>query len=252
MSKHILVVGMLTMLLAGCVTTSDQPRRKPDPAEARDAYVQLGLGYLQNGETERAKAPLREALKLDPRSEAANVALALVFQQEGEVASAEQHFRAALSNAPDSPRILNNYGAFLMEQQRNKEALAYFQKASEDTFYSERSRVFENLGLAYQRLGQPEQAKAQFERALRLHSRQPMALLEMARLEFESQNYVPAWQYYLGFTQLSAQDASSLWLGVQLARRFGDHNRAAGYALQLRRLYPATPEARALAEVESS
>ena len=252
MSKHILVVGMLTMLLAGCVTTSDQPRRKPDPAEARDAYVQLGLGYLQNGETERAKAPLREALKLDPRSEAANVALALVFQQEGEVASAEQHFRAALSNAPDSPRILNNYGAFLMEQQRNKEALAYFQKASEDTFYSERSRVFENLGLAYQRLGQPEQAKAQFERALRLNSRQPMALLEMARLEFESQNYVPAWQYYLGFTQLSAQDASSLWLGVQLARRFGDHNRAAGYAPQLRRPYPATPEARALAEVESS
>src|SRR5690554_5850003 len=164
----------------------------------------------------------------------------------------EQQFRSALAVAPNNARILNNYGAFLLEQQRYSEALTYFTKASEDIFYGERSRVFENLGLTYQKLDRPEEARASFERALRLNSRQPLALLEMARIEFESENYVPAWNYYLSFTQLSAQNASSLWLGVQLARRFNDHNRAASYALQLRRLYPATPEARALAESESS
>lgn len=252
MKKQLVAIGMLFVLLGGCVTTTDQPRRQSNPAEARDAYIQLGLGYLRNGETERAKAPLREALQLDARSEDAHVALAQVFWQEGEDKSAEQHFRSALASAPTSARILNNYGAFLMEQERYSEALDYFQKAAEDTFYAERSRVFENQGLAYQRLNQPEQARASFERALRLNSRQPRALLEMARIEFDSQNYVPAWQYYLGFTQLSAQNASSLWLGVQLARRLSDHNRAASYALQLRRLYPATPEARALAEAGSS
>lgn len=252
MKKQLVAIGMLAVLLSGCMTTTDQPRRQTNPTEARDAYIQLGLGYLQNGETERAKAPLREALKIDSRSETAHVALALVFQQEGEAKSAEQHFRSALASAPDSARSLNNYGAFLMEQQRYSEAVEYFQKASEDTFYSERSRVFENLGLAYQRLDQPEQARASFERALRLNSRQPKALLEMARIEFTNENYVPAWNYYLSFTQLSAQNASSLWLGVQLARRFSDHNRAASYALQLRRLYPATPEASALAQSESS
>lgn len=252
MKKHIVAIGILTLLLSGCVTTSDQPRRQANPTEARDAYIQLGLGYLQKGETERAKGPLQEALKIDSRSEAAHVALALVFQQEGEVKSAEQHFRSALTAAPNNARILNNYGAFLMEQQRYSEALGYFSKASEDTFYGERSRVFENLGLAYRRLDRNEEAKASFERALRLNSSQPMALLELARIEFDSENYVPAWNYYLGFTQLSAQNASSLWLGVQLARRFNDHNRAASYALQLRRLYPATPEARALSQSESS
>src|SRR5690606_13420551 len=116
----------------------------------------------------------------------------------------------------------------------------------------ERSRVFENLGLAYRRLDRDEDAKASFERALRLNSRQPMALLELARIEFNAENYVPAWNYYNAVTQLSAQNAASLWLGVQLARRFNDRDRAASYALQLRRLYPATPEARALAESESS
>lgn len=252
MSKHIVVIGLLAVLLGGCVTTSDQPRRKTNPDEARDAYIQLGLGYLQKGETERAKAPLSEALKIDSRSASAHVALALVFQQEGESKSAEKHFRAALASAPNSARILNNYGAFLMEQQRHDEALEYFRKASEDTLYAERSRVFENLGLAYRSLGKTEEAKTSFERALRLNSRQPLALLELAQMEFEAQNFVPAWNYYLGFTQMSTQSASSLWLGVQLARRFNDHNRAASYALQLRRLYPATPEARALLESESS
>ena len=252
MKKHIVAIGILALLLGGCVTTTDQPRRQPNPQEARDAYIQLGLGYLQKGETERAKSPLREALKIDSRSESAHVALALVFQQEGEVKSAEQHFRAALASAPQSARILNNYGAFLMEQERYSEALGYFSKAAEDTFYSERSRVFENMGLAYRKLDRIDEAKSCFERALRLNSRQPLALLELASIEFNSENYVPAWGYYRNFAQISSQNAASLWLGVRLARRFNDHDRAASYALQLRRLYPATPEARALAESESS
>ncbi|UAW98966.1 type IV pilus biogenesis/stability protein PilW [Halopseudomonas nanhaiensis] len=253
MIKPMLAVGMLSLVLTGCMTTTTGEKpRKTDPNAARDSYIQLGIGYLQEGETERAKAPLSEALKLDPRSSAAHTALALVFQQEGEDTSAEQHFRAALAAEPDSARILNNYGAFLLAQERYNEALQQFEKASRDTLYRERSRVFENLGLTHSRMDNTEAAKASFERALRLNSRQPLALLELAKIEFQQQHYVPAWEYYRRFTQLSGQTASSLWLGVQLARRFEDHNRAASYALQLRRLYPASPEARALKASESS
>lgn len=240
------VALLLGLALSGCVTTSDQPQRAKDPNAARDAYIQLGLGYLQEGETESAKAPLSEALKIDPRSASANIALAMVFQREGEYASADKHFRAARASDPSNPRILNNYGVFLLGQERYPEALSTFQQAAQDNLYAERSRVFENLGLTYARMGDAEGAKASFERALRLNSRQPLALLEMAKLEFAAQNYVPAWDYYRSFTEYSGQDAESLWLGVQLARRFEDHNRAASYALQLRRLYPASAQAKAL------
>lgn len=244
---------VMTVALAGCVTTSDQPpKRRADPDAGRDAYIQLGLGYLQEGETESAKAPLSEALKLDPNSAAAHLALAMVFQQEGETDSADKHYRAALANEPNNPRILNNYGVFLLSEDRYEEALGYFEKAAQDTLYGERSRVFENIGLTYQRMDKPEEAKASFERALRLNSRQPLALLEMARIEFAEQNYVPAWDYYRSFTQFSGQNAESLWLGIQLARRFEDHNRAASYALQLRRLYPKSPEAQALKASDQS
>src|SRR5690606_32700269 len=149
--------------------------------------------------------------------------------------------------APNNARILNNYGAFLLEQQRYSEALTYFTKASEDTFYGERSRVFDNLGLTYQKLDRPEEARASFERALRLNSRQRLALLEMARIESERDNSVLPGSCYVSVRRPSAQNASGLWLREPLAGRFNDPERAASYALQLRRLSPATPEARALA-----
>ncbi|MEH6492072.1 type IV pilus biogenesis/stability protein PilW [Halopseudomonas sp.] len=249
MSKSAALMLTLSLLLTGCVTTGDTGR-KVDPEQARDAYIQLGLGYLQKGETERAKKPLSEALALDPKSAAANTALALVFQYEGEYETAEKHFLAALAGDPQNARILNNYGAFLLDRERYPEALGYFQKASEDTLYAERSRVFENLGLTYQRMGAPAEARESFERSLRLNSRQPRALLELAQLEFQAQDYVPAWQHYRAFAEMSGQNAASLGLGIQLAKRFEDHSRAASYALQLKRLYPASPEAKALMESE--
>jgi len=54
--------------------------------------------------------------------------------------------------------------------------------------------------------------------------------------------YVPAKEYYDRFTQLSEQTARSLLLGTRLAKVYEDKNKAASYGLQLKRLYPGTPE----------
>lgn len=50
------------LLLAGCVSGgAGDPASRRGRAEAGRAYVQLGLGYLQQGLTEQAKAPLGKA-----------------------------------------------------------------------------------------------------------------------------------------------------------------------------------------------
>ena len=99
-------------------------------------------------------------------------------------------------------------------------------------------------------MGAITEARESFERSLRLNSRQPRALFELSQLEFDAQDYVPAWKHYRAFAEMSGQNAASLGLGIQLAKRFDDHSRAASYALQLKRLYPASPEAKALMESE--
>ncbi|MFZ3155584.1 type IV pilus biogenesis/stability protein PilW [Pseudomonas sp.] len=231
-------------LLAGCVTTGnvDPMKTAKGREEARDAYVQLGIGYLQKGETERAKVPLKKALELDSSNADAHAALALAFQIEMEPKLADEHFRKAISQRHGDPRLLNNYGSFLYEQKRYQEALERYTQAAQDNLYPERSRVFENLGLTSLQLKQREQAKAYFERSLRLNSRQPRALLEMAQLSYEDNLYVPARGYYESYLGLAPHSARSLLLGVRLAKIFEERDNAASLGLQLKRLYPGTPE----------
>jgi len=234
----------VVMLLVGCVSTGNVNPLSTSQGreEARKAYVQLGIGYLQQGQTERAKIPLKKALELDGSDAGANAALALVFQAEMEPELADQYFRKALSASRDDTRIVNNYGSFLYEQKRYKEAYERFEQAAADNLYPERSRVFESLGMTSIKLGNREQAREQFTKALRLDGQQPRALLEMAELSYEDGHYVPARDYYDRFSQLSEQNARSLLLGTRLAKVYEDRNKAASFGLQLKRLYPGTPE----------
>ena len=232
-----------TALLAACVSTGHVDPMKTDQGRdaARDAYIELGIGYLKEGSTENAKVPLKQALELDPSNADAHAALALVFQTEREPELADQHYRKALSARSDA-RILNNYGGFLYEQERYKEAYERFQQAAEDNLYPERSRVFENLGLTALKLNNPALAKQHFDKSLRLDRRQPRALLAMAQLSYDEKHYVPARDYYDRFSKISPQNARSLLLGSRLATIFEDRDQAASLGLQLKRLYPGTPE----------
>ncbi|MHC6227246.1 type IV pilus biogenesis/stability protein PilW [Pseudomonas sp. X10] len=231
-------------LLAGCVSSggTDPLASRQGREEAGRAYVQLGLGYLQQGLTERAKAPLGRALTLDARNADAHGALALVFQAEGEPRLADEHFRKALAERPGDTRIRNNYGSFLYAQGQYLQAKQMFRQAAADTLYPERSRVYENLGLTALQLDRRAQAREHLEKALQLNQRQPRALLEMAELSFEDRHYVPARDYYDRFSQLSDQSARSLLLGSRLARVFDERSTVAELGQQLQRLYPGTPE----------
>ncbi|MFI8481646.1 type IV pilus biogenesis/stability protein PilW [Pseudomonas sp. NPDC078700] len=235
---------LLASLLVGCVTTGDvDPMRTEKGREdARDAYIQLGLGYIQQGSSERAKVPLKKALELDSSSADAHAALALVFQLEMEPKLADEHYRKAISERPSDARLLNNYGSFLFEQKRYDQALEQYKKAAQDNLYPERSRVFENLGVTALALNKPAEAKHYFERTLRLNSRQPRALLEMAEISYKELDYVSARRYYDSYSLISEQNAASLLLGARLAKVFEDRDKSASLGLQLKRLYPGTPE----------
>jgi|SRR5690606_10416582 len=235
----------LAGLLAGCMshTSGINPLSTAQGRdEARDAYIQLGIGYLQQGAAERAKGPLSKALEIDPNHAQAHAALALVFQNQMEPALADQHYRKALAARPTDARILNNYGTFLYEQKRYEQAYERYRQASEDSLYGERSRVFENLGLTAQALKREEQAMEHFQRALRLNANRPLALLSMAELSYNRKDYMAARDYHQRFAGLAEPNARSLLLGTRLARVFGNPGQAASQGLQLKRLYPASRE----------
>ncbi|MET4694906.1 type IV pilus assembly protein PilF [Endozoicomonas sp. NE40] len=230
--------ALLSMMLSGCVSTGGRPT---DENQAVRSYIDLARGYVQQGYTENAIKPLNRALELRPGSPDVHAMFALVYQLQGEDKLAEQSFRKALSLSSGSAEIHNNYGAFLFSQNRLSEAYRQFTLAGDDVRYSQRSRVFENMGRVALQQGRRSLARQNFEKSLKLNANLPRSRLELASLLYEQGESLLAWEHYQTFVTLSSQNERSLQLGIRLARANGDNNAAARYANELQRYY-SSPE----------
>ncbi len=249
--KSLIKATMLVSLLAlgGCVTeTSTRIEPAGVPAEIVKGQLDLGIGYLRNGDYTRAKEKLNRALEIDPRNSAVLATFGMVFQLEGEYELADKYFRDAVRFAPESAQARNSYGAFLFAQQRYEEAIKQLSVASEDRFYPNRAVVFENLGRAYKRTGDMDAAKASFTRAQRLNPDQARALLELAEMSYEEQDYVRAREFYTRHHRVAPATSRSLWLCVRISRIFGDDNQEASCAEALEGIFPASDEYRQFKE----
>lgn len=242
----ILTLGCLASV--GCVTTVDGTKSPlgtdKGKKEAIQAYIDLAYGYVREGQTEQAKEPLLSALKLDASNPDANAALAYVFQMERDPVPAEQYFKKALATSDDNARILNNYGVFLVQQGRLDDAKQQFLKASEDNFYSERSMVFENLGLIASQQNHLKEAEEYFQRALLLNRDRVRSILSLADVYYRQGDYNDAKRYYDAFVTAvdGRQSPASLLLGIRLANATNDKTKVTSYASQLQQLYPNSSE----------
>ncbi|MEW5248245.1 type IV pilus biogenesis/stability protein PilW [Microbulbifer discodermiae] len=238
-----LILVLLSAYLGGCVTTG-LPEREVDLDKALKTHVQLGLRYLQSGDNrEVARYHFNKALELGKRNPQAHHGLALLYQADGELAVAESHFKKALRYDSHFSMARTNYGVFLYQQGRFREAREQFQIASEDLTYNRRSYALTNLGRASLSLGDVVAAESAFSRALGLDPDLPQALLELAELRFDSGNYPEAKKFLDRYSAHHRQVPQSLWLGVRIEKIFGNRDKERSYALALKNLYPYSAEA---------
>lgn len=242
--QQLLTSVFIVFMVSGCVRTVDGQRNPLSTPAGREAaiqaHIELAMGYVGQGMTEQAKAPLLEALAINPNDANVNAALAYVFQIEGETTTADEYFQRALVKDPTNARILNNYGAFLFSQKRYQEAKVIFIRASEDNFYSERSMVFENLGLVSLQLNNIKDAEHYFQRSQRLNNLRPIPAIELARLYYNQGNYQMAKSLFDKFVALvgDQQGPDTLSLGVNIYTAVNDKASATRYKSILNNRYP--------------
>ena len=147
-------VALVLVCLLGAGCTVSGSRSATDNQEVVARAVELGIAYLRQGDTLRAKENIHKALDVDPRSPEAHASLALVFQQEQEWTLAESHFEKAIALDPKNSAARNNFGAFLFAQGRAEEAVAQLQVAVSDQFYVRRGQAFEQARVLDARLDQ--------------------------------------------------------------------------------------------------
>jgi len=240
----VLALLVLPLLLAGCVSTTSGPfTDEASPEKALEQRVSLARQYIRDGNWDRARLNLQLASDIDPNSADVYEAYGLLYQRTGENKLAEEHFRKAVRLDSKCSRCRNNYAAYLFVQEHYAEAEKQLQYVVKDTLYPGRPNAFVFLGLCRQKLFDNEGAEVAFRTALTMERTNQIALLELASLRFEAQDYTGAGQYYATYRRVARpQSSRGLWLGIRLARANGDQDAEASYALALSNLYPQSAE----------
>ncbi|WP_438951337.1 type IV pilus biogenesis/stability protein PilW [Porticoccus sp.] len=241
-SSMLFAVGLFSVLLSvGCATTKSGA--SVDKQKVLDNRLDLAMGYLTRGDHERTRYHLNKAMEVDGSAPAVHDAWALLYQQEKEFEEAEKHFRKALSHDPKFTRGRNNYGMFLLSQNRFEDAYHQFLEGSEDLGYPRRAELFLKVGLTALQLNKLAEAESAFNKALDLDSRMLLAHIELADLAYKRGDYQLAQQRLNQYNDTrNSPTPRGLWLGVRLANKLGNRDAQASQGLALRNLYPDSRE----------
>ena len=170
-------LGTLAALLclAGCqhfdppsmpqstVAASTLTPPKSKTRQIADVQVALGRSLEQQGETAKAMASYKEALRLDPSRADAGLRLAILYDKEGKFKESLPLYQKALAAYPGNPDLFCDMGYSLYLQRRFGEAEFNLRQAL--VLAPEHVRAHNNLGLVLAHSGQPEEAVAEFRRA---------------------------------------------------------------------------------------
>lgn len=227
---------LMLSILSGCAT--QPPWETTDPDRQAEAYANLGMGYLEQGQLERALRDFQRALDVRPRHPKALHGMALTLQQQQENQLAEQYFRQTLRVAPDQTLARNNYAAFLFSQSRYDEARRELERASQDIFYANRALIFENLGYVALEQGKTAEAIQSFNRSLGLNRASINPHRELLRLYLSQGQLTQAQQHWQFLRNAGDRDTETLQQALILAQRTGNRTEV----LYIDALLKATPE----------
>jgi type IV pilus assembly protein PilF len=237
--------------LSGCTTMPNQGAigASPEPKAANklaEVQTQLGIGYLRENKIELAYDRLTKALAADPNYSTAHNAMGTLQERLGDMASAESHYKTAVSLSPRDSSAQSNFGSFLCRTGRYDEGEQRFLQALKNSLYDRPEVAYSNAGLCMRTAGNMQKAETYFRAALERNPRIPSALEGMADISFNKQKFLPARAYLQRYEELAKLNASNLWLGTRIERELGDRKSAERYATRLRMQFPDSREAQLL------
>lgn len=251
--KKMLRIAGVVMVLAGC---AQQPAQVDYSAgqsqgEAQNrarVHTELAAVYYSRGQLGVALEEINEAMRSSPDWGPAYNVLGLVYAALKEDVLAEQNFRRALRINPLDSDAHHNFGSFLCQRKREDEGIQHFLSALKNPLSQSPEKSYANAGLCMRGKGDLKAAEEYFQKALQVRPNQPDALLGLAGLTFRTGDVQAAKSFLNRYTQVAEPDAESLWLGVRVERRLGDRDAEASYSTQLRKRFPESGQAKALAE----
>lgn len=232
---------LAALLLAACVTEYPEGEKpsQPNLREAARANTQLGIEYARQGNFDLAMEKLERALDQDSGNAQAHGAIALLYGRRGEQEKAESHFRRALSLDSSDSFTRNNFAVFQCGRGKVREGEELLLEAARDRRYTTPEAAWTNAGICVRR-ADPGKAEKYFREALAVNPNYPDALLEMAALAAQNQDWLRVRAFLQRRDKAAPATAQSLLLGLQAERALGDTVAAEELERRLRRDFPET------------
>jgi len=233
---------LLAVLLAACATPHGGEGSRSQ-ASAK-VHTELAALYYERAQLGVALDELRQALQAESSYAPAYGMRGLVHMALREDKEAEDDFRRSLQLDAENSETRNNYGWFLCQRGREREAVKQFLAALKNPLYATPEKAYLNAGLCSKKAGEMRDADEFLQKALLLRPGMPEAQLGLAELGFERGDNAAARSAFTQFAQAAGEGmtAENLWLGVRIERRVGDKNAEESYALQLRKRFPDARE----------
>lgn len=252
----------IALLASGCATTGvgsadsqagaqlpvSEQTPKNETEQRAKVHTELGAMYFVDGRAAVALEEARIALSVDANYAPAYNLLGLVHMSLNEPGLAEGNFRQALRIAPGDPEINNNFGWFLCQNNREKQAMAHFALAANNPLYSTPTKPNTNAGICAIRMKDDKAAAAYLLEALRLAPGNTQAMYWLADMDYRQGNYAEARRWMSSIEKLQELDAMLTWLALRIERKLGNREAEFRLATQLRKRFAESPEHRLLSQ----
>jgi len=138
-----------------------------DPINS-DAYRELAKTYQQMGRLKDAESTYMNAIAVRPGYWGTHNELGGFYYRLGRYAEAEKEFRTVVELTPDNARGYSNLGVIAYSQKRYEEAAKMFEKSAA---IKPTDFAYSNLGTIYYTLAQYGEAARYYERAIQMNGR---------------------------------------------------------------------------------
>lgn len=244
-SLRLVSVILVSVFLTACATQKQQAFEVENARARARAHNDLGFVYFQQKNYEVALEEFTIATKIDPTFGFAYNGLGMVHSALGQDVLAEKNFKQAVQVEPNNSESHNNYGNFLCSRGRVDESIKEFLSAVKNPLYATPAMAYTNAGICSLRKQDVRNAEVYFQRALQVEPLFHSAAYQLALIQFNRNEVVSA-KTTLQNAMLSRPGPELLWLSVRIARLLGNQDDESSYALELRRQYPDSEQAKLL------
>ena len=240
------LVGALALATTACVSTTGG--RTLNEKDAAKANLQLGVAYLQQNNLALAKEKLERAEKQDSSLADTHSALGILYERLDRKKDAERQYATSRRLAPESGEVANTYAVFLCSNGKPDAGVKEFEAAARNPLYPTPWAALTNAAVCLRSAKRDVEAVPYLQQAIQIRPIYSTAVTELADLQLVAGKHADATETVNRYLSIGVGSPDVLLVAVRIAQARGDANTANSLARRLRRDFPNSEQARAVAQ----